>query len=124
MSSVHRAHAEATAMLSAAPAAPARMTTWLDRFGLTAIVTGFVLLAFWYSLLIPPFETPDELYHYAFVRHLAQGNPLPVQADTSTGPWEQEGSQAPLYYWPAPIWATHSIRATRTGCSTVGRNTR
>ncbi len=32
------------------------------------------------------------------MRHVAAGNGLPVQSATSTGPWEQEGSQAPLYY--------------------------
>jgi len=59
---------------------------------------GFLLLGFWYSMATPPFETPDELYHYAFVRHIAQGNWLPVQQADVESPWEQEGSQAPLYY--------------------------
>ena len=45
----------------------------------------------------PP-ETPDEIFHYAFARHLAAGNGLPVQGPELTGPWEQEGSQPPLYY--------------------------
>ena len=48
---------------------------------------------------MPPFETPDEVFHYAFARHLADGNPLPVQNPDVEAPWEQEGSQAPLYYW-------------------------
>ncbi len=73
--------------------------SWIDRFGLSAILVGFVLMGVWYSLAVPPFETPDEVYHYAFARHLAQGNPLPVQDAQATGPWQQEGSQAPLYYW-------------------------
>ncbi len=55
-------------------------------------------LGIWYSLVVPPFETPDEIYHYAFVRHVAQGNGLPVQHADGEDPWEQEGSQAPLYY--------------------------
>ena len=29
---------------------------------------------------------------------MAQGNSLPVQDEYATGPWHQEGSQAPLYY--------------------------
>ena len=49
-------------------------------------------------MMPPPFETPDEVYHYAFARHMAQGNGLPVQTAAGSGPWEQEGSQAPLYY--------------------------
>lgn len=62
------------------------------------IVLLFVLFGVAWSLVVPPFETPDEPYHYAFARHLAQGNPLPVQSAEGSGPWEQEGSQAPLYY--------------------------
>ncbi|MBK8049476.1 MAG: hypothetical protein IPK16_21585 [Anaerolineales bacterium] len=58
----------------------------------------FLLLGIAYSLATPPFEAPDEPFHYAFARHIAQGNGLPVQSAESTGPWEQEGSQAPLYY--------------------------
>lgn len=58
----------------------------------------FACLGIAYSLVVPPFEKPDEVYHYAFARHLAEGNGLPVQALDSLGPWEHEGTQAPLYY--------------------------
>lgn len=77
---------------------------WPTRFPGTprtwaaAVLAVYFLLGIWFSLAVPPFETPDEIYHYAFARHLAQGNGLPVQAAEPTGPWEQEGSQAPLYY--------------------------
>ena len=94
----------ATPLTGSVPAAAGsqsrpRVGLWVDRYGLTAILALFLTLGVWYSLATPPFETPDELYHYAFARHLAQGNPLPVQAGTASGPWQQEGSQAPLYYW-------------------------
>ena len=69
----------------------------IDRWLVCALLL-FLALGFWYSMVVPPFETPDEHYHYGFSRHLAQGNPLPVQSAEATGPWEQEGSQAPLYY--------------------------
>lgn len=69
-----------------------------EQFGLLAIFVLFCVLSGWYSLATPPFETPDELYHYALVRHLAAGNGLPVQQVGVEAPWEQEGSQAPLYY--------------------------
>lgn len=62
------------------------------------ILSAFIILAFAYSLITPPFETPDEVYHYAFARHLSQGNWLPVQSKDTSGPWEHEGSQPPLYY--------------------------
>ncbi len=84
-----------------ATAAPPRARTVITRREwnlLLAILAGFAALAFWYSMATPPFETPDEVYHYAFVRHVAAGNGLPVQQAAVEGPWEQEGSQAPLYY--------------------------
>ena len=70
----------------------------LERWGVLLAVLFFFIMGIAYSLIIPPFETPDEPFHYAFTRHIAQGNGLPVQDLQSTGPWHQEGSQAPLYY--------------------------
>lgn len=58
----------------------------------------FLGIGLWYSLATPPFETPDEVYHYAFVRHVAAGNGLPVQTPAVAEAWLHEGSQAPLYY--------------------------
>jgi 4-amino-4-deoxy-L-arabinose transferase-like glycosyltransferase len=66
-------------------------TSWL-------ILALFLLTGFAYSMVTPAFETPDEPFHYAFARHIAQGNGLPVQDPHTPGPWAQEGSQAPLYY--------------------------
>lgn len=72
------------------------------------IILLFLGLGFSYSLVVPPFETPDEIYHFAFVHHLAQGHTLPVQSPQVEAPWEQEGSQAPLYYLLAG-WLTRGI---------------
>ncbi len=69
-----------------------------EKAAVSLILTLFLLTGLAYSLVVPPFETPDEIFHYAFARHLAAGNGLPVQAPEKTGPWEQEGSQPPLYY--------------------------
>ena len=66
---------------------------------MAAVLLLFACLGIAYSLVVPPFEKPDEVYHYAFARHLAQGNGLPVQTLGSLGPWEHEGTQAPLYYF-------------------------
>jgi 4-amino-4-deoxy-L-arabinose transferase-like glycosyltransferase len=63
------------------------------------LILGLFLLAgLAYSLVIPPFETPDEPFHFGFAWHVAQGGGLPIQDPQNTGPWAQEGSQAPLYY--------------------------
>jgi len=79
-----------------------------ERIAFWLLLVCFVGLSGWYSMATPPFETPDEVYHYAFVRHLAAGNPLPVQQVGAEAPWEQEGSQAPLYYLVAG-WLTRAI---------------
>jgi len=70
----------------------------VEKVLVAILLSVFFLTGIAYSLVVPPFETPDEIYHYAFARHLAGGNGLPVQGPEMTGPWEQEGSQPPLYY--------------------------
>ena len=54
-----------------------------------------------YALVTPVFEVSDELWHYPMIRHLADGNPLPVQVfdPALAGPWKQQASQPPLYYY-------------------------
>ncbi len=63
------------------------------------VIAAFLGLGLWYSLVVPPFETPDEIHHFAFARHLAQGHPLPVQTNAPQGLWAHEGTQPPLYYF-------------------------
>ncbi len=59
------------------------------------------MVGFTYALTTPVFEASDELWHYPMIRHLADGNPLPVQVfdPAQAGPWKQEASQPPLYYY-------------------------
>jgi len=75
---------------------------WRERlrreWGIFALMAVFVLLAGTYSVVTPMFEAPDELHHYFYVKHLADGNPLPVQDPDRDALWAQEGSQPPLYY--------------------------
>ncbi len=72
-----------------------------ERAWLALILAAFVVLGVVYALTTPPFEASDELWHYPMVRHLAEGNPLPVQDPENVGPWKQEASQPPLYYYLA-----------------------
>ena len=65
---------------------------------LVAILAAFVLLSVTYTLVVPPFEASDELWHYPMVRHIADNWSLPVQDPANVGPWRQEASQPPLYY--------------------------
>lgn len=68
---------------------------------LRLILGLFVLLGAMYALVTPVFEASDELWHYPMIRHLADGNSLPVQVfdPAQAGPWKQEASQPPLYYY-------------------------
>jgi 4-amino-4-deoxy-L-arabinose transferase-like glycosyltransferase len=70
------------------------------RWVLVALLGDFLLAALAFGALIPVFEQPDEHTHYFFAQHVAQTGELPVQAaeQDARGPWEQEGSQPPLYY--------------------------
>jgi hypothetical protein len=67
----------------------------------TLIILLFLLLGSAYAVTTPIFEASDELWHYPMARHLAEGNPLPVQDPEHVGPWKQEASQQPLYYYLA-----------------------
>lgn len=62
------------------------------------ILVLFVALGVTYSVIVPIFEAPDEMSHYPFVAHLAEGGGLPVQRAGQETLWQQEGSQPPLYY--------------------------
>lgn len=74
------------------------MTHPSDRRAAAVILGLFVILGLGYSVLNPVFEAPDEVYHYPYVKHLADGRGLPVQRVDQEAAWEQEGSQPPLYY--------------------------
>ena len=69
---------------------------------LLAVILGlFILLGVTYAVTTPVFEASDELWHYPMIQHLANGNSLPVQVfdPALAGPWKQEASQPPLYYY-------------------------
>jgi len=70
----------------------------LQPLAIALILATFIALGITYSVVTPIFEASDELWHYPFVKHLADGNGLPVQDASADQPWRQEGSQPPLYY--------------------------
>jgi hypothetical protein len=55
-----------------------------------------------HSLATPLFEAPDEVWHYAYVRWLAEGHGLPAMDDDASGA-NQEVAQPPLYYAAAAL---------------------
>lgn len=78
-----------------------------EHGALLVILVLFVLLGILYSVITPIFEASDELWHYPFVKHLADGGGLPVQRRDQLGPWRQEGSQPPLYYALGALLTSH-----------------
>lgn len=80
-----------------------RVVSMRYRWALTLILLGYLALALTYSLITPPFEASDELWHYPMVKYVADHNfGLPVQRaglSDAEAPWRQEGSQPPLYYY-------------------------
>jgi hypothetical protein len=75
-----------------------RFTSYLS---FRLILTLFVLLASISSIVVPPFETPDEIWHFAYIQQLATGGGLPVSEPNTKALWRQQGVQTPLYYLAA-----------------------
>ena len=68
------------------------------RWGLVAVVATFCVLGAIYSVTIPLFEAPDEIWHFSLVRVLATQRSLPVQPTDGKNIWLREAGQPPLYY--------------------------
>ncbi len=62
------------------------------------LVLVFIALAAYYSLTTPILESPDEVWHYQFVREVAVNRGLPVVNPEIKQPFAHEGLQPPLYY--------------------------
>ena len=78
-----------------------RMTTpgaRSTRYWLLGIVAAFIALSVVYSLSVPLFEGPDEIWHYALANHLANGGGLPVFDATQPATFLRNGAHPPLYY--------------------------
>ena len=67
------------------------------------LLAVFILLASLYSVVNPPFEAPDEIWHFAFVQHLATQRTLPIAEPNTQALWRQQGTQAPAYYAAAAL---------------------
>ena len=75
------------------------------RLPLLAVAIAYFALSISYSLATPLNEGPDEIWHYLYVRHIAEGKGLPIQDARGYGETisQHEASQAPLYYLVAGL---------------------
>ena len=70
------------------------------RLPLLAIAITYLALSLLYNSATPLNEGPDEIWHYLYVRHVAEGKGLPIQDPRGYGETisQHEALQAPLYY--------------------------
>lgn len=80
------------------PQSKGSVPTQTRRQFLWVVLVLYLLLACLWAVLIPPYETPDEIHHFAFVRFVAETGRLPVQKQESYPFIEPEIHQPPLYY--------------------------
>jgi 4-amino-4-deoxy-L-arabinose transferase-like glycosyltransferase len=73
-------------------------TSRFTRYSLLVILMAFIALSLVYSLTVPLFEGPDEIWHYAFANHLANGGDLPVFDVKQPATFLRNGAHPPLYY--------------------------
>ncbi len=68
---------------------------WLGLLIILILFTGLGLL---YDINVPMFEKPDELKHFAVIQYIHTEHQLPVVRAGVYKPWDQEGTQPPLYH--------------------------
>ncbi len=73
-----------------------------DHRRLLVIGLTFVLLVLMHNAATPVFEAPDEVWHYAYVRWIAEGHGLPALDSDESGA-SQQAAQPPLYYLLAAL---------------------
>ncbi|MCJ7550917.1 MAG: glycosyltransferase family 39 protein, partial [Anaerolineae bacterium] len=81
---------------------PTRHRTPLTAHPLIALCLAFTLLVALHTAATPIFEAPDEIWHYAYVRWIAEGNGLPPLDEDLSGAYQQ-AAQPPLYYLVAAL---------------------
>ncbi len=59
---------------------------------------AWVALSGLYSVVTPLFEGPDEIWHFAFANHLADGGGLPVFDAAQPATFLRNGAHPPVYY--------------------------
>ena len=66
--------------------------------GVVVITAVFCLLGLVYSVVIPLFEAPDEVWHFFFINEMATTGRMPVQPTEGQDVWLRESGQPPLYH--------------------------
>ena len=81
-----------------------RLETIKRHWAIALIVAAFLALGVIYAVVTPLFEKPDEIWHYPYVKYLADGQGLPTRDLARAQPlMRQESTQPPLYYVTAAL---------------------
>jgi hypothetical protein len=67
------------------------------------LLIAFTVLVMMHTATTPVFEAPDEVWHYNYVRWLAEGHGLPLLKNDKSGA-NQEAAQPPFYYALAAVF--------------------
>jgi hypothetical protein len=71
---------------------------------LAALVSAYLGLGWAYAVMTPPFEKPDEEWHYAYAAYIVQNGRLPpLTNDPALNPARQIAGHPPLYYLLAAL---------------------
>jgi 4-amino-4-deoxy-L-arabinose transferase-like glycosyltransferase len=75
-----------------------RFIPYTLKHGLFLVLIAFTGLGLLYDFNVPLFEKPDEFKHFAVIQHIQAAGQLPVVKTGENKPWDQEGTQPPLYH--------------------------
>lgn len=79
------------------------------KFEIWHLTFVFLILGLIYTVTIPLFESPDEPWHFNYIRYVAEGRGLPSLLNNDSGAYQEVG-QPPLYYLVAAL-VTAPVRA-------------
>jgi 4-amino-4-deoxy-L-arabinose transferase-like glycosyltransferase len=79
------------------------------KFEIWHLIFVFLILGLIYTVAIPVFESPDEPWHFNYIRYVAEGHGLPSLLNNDSGAYQEVG-QPPLYYLIAAL-VTAPVRA-------------
>ena len=61
-------------------------------FSLPTLLVLFAMVAGIYSVVVPPYEAPDEIWHMAFIHHLVTEREMPVSEPNTTAMFSASGN--------------------------------
>ncbi len=99
-----------------------RKADFISRFGFWIVLLFFVVLATFYSLVVPLTQGEDELAHYRYISFIAETGRLPINYTERQQAWYR--ADWPPFYHLLVGWAVSSLDTTRPHLKDVGESPR